>query len=1232
MLHVLYFLLFLCAASLPSRAQEAGTCGPSPLGAPCAQGGLAIASGAEPGLNLGAANPIHIVTGNKYQKETDLPANPNAAGIEIVRHYNSLDRRVSVVGPGWSLSYDNRLFHTGGRWQIVQADGSRVSFSGSGNQPLSNRHGTLKPDGKHWVWRWPTGRQLWFDAEGYLLRLTDGPEFKLDIQRNAQAGPLKGTISSVRNSRGHSLAFTYRTENGQAYLDYIDSALGRFRYQHERIDTAATAGTQRLSGMTRPDGMQRRYLYEPELQAGNAMALTGIVMLSADQRDSVRTNTWGYDSQGRAVLSVRGGPNSQTDKVSIVYPRLATPQQEGLTVVTDGAQQQTRFETAIRGGRHVLMRITGAGCPGCAAPGSQADYDEQGRLLDMNGTQVVRDVGGAIRRLEPLAYGWPELAFNYQSDGHRASWHSAITGTERITYNALSQPSQRLWANGDSVGYEYDAQRRPIRLTEKNAHHTQDSTLQWRGGLLVRIDHPNETETRQYDGQGRLKQRRLDRISAHSDARLRYTESFEYDVHHRLIVHNLPEGGSLRYRWNDQGRLAAIHWHDAQGQAHTVIDSTAGQAGYCHGNGLCLDTALDQQGQARRLTLTHGPDTFWVQHQGYDQHGRVQYETHNVPAQGHSESYRYVYDNRSRLIGAQGGHLPRKAATTGADTIWYAWNDDGSLAASRTHNATYLPALRRDASGLPLNLDGIDMAYGPNRRLSEVRRQGQTLASYAHNAFGHRLVKRSKLANVDYFYLNNQVVAEGRKAALPAGSGPGISRRYIYAGQVPVGLIDYPASSSGRAHLYAVHADLIGAPRLLTDTQQQIRWLATYSPTGSVTQIAGDLALDLRLPGQILDAETGWHDNLLRTYQPQAGHYLEPDPLGPVPGNQALGYANQQARRYADPLGLLLFAFDGTRNSADTRSNVWKMSQTYRDGPVFYHSGPGNALYADWDAITAWQAGRIIDNQWQSLLNALEQSGNPTSPLPIDILGYSRGAALARHFGNLISQHVDRGLFSYNDSRRGLITACVDLRFIGLFDTVAQFGVAGSHNANYDLTIASAWEWVAHAVALHERRWLFPLISAADTRGDNTIEAPFIGAHADIGGGALPGDNDPSSPIGDLADVALNWMLWQARAASLRFDSGPASDREISNPIVHDERSALLRSIQDGDRSIHTAAGRPLHNYQNDHPQLGSRPRAETEKLIQRAEDWRSSAGADVGVVDMSGYAEWLHNELGWRV
>ncbi|OYV48649.1 MAG: hypothetical protein B7X10_02800 [Burkholderiales bacterium 21-58-4] len=454
---------------------------------------------------------------------------------------------------------------------------------------------------------------------------------------------------------------------------------------------------------------------------------------------------------------------------------------------------------------------------------------------------------------------------------------------------------------------------------------------------------------------------------------------------------------------------------------------------------------------------------------------------------------------------------------------------------------------------MPTRYQGYTLEYGPNRRLTGASLPGHTPDVYRHNAFGQRIAKISAGTRTDYFYLNNQLAAESQapRAGAPdrhPAAQPNITRRYIYAGLTLVGLIDYPATGEGRATspgvLYAAHSDLLGAPRMVTDDQRKIRWLATYSPTGAARQIAGDLALDLRLPGQIADRSTGWHDNLLRTYLPELGQYLEPDPLGPVPANQALGYANQQAKRYVDPLGLLLFSFDGTRNSPVSQTNVWKMSQWYQDGPAFYQSGPGNPSHLNWDAVTAYSAPAIIDAQWQSLLDALDGAGRDI--IPIDILGYSRGAALARHFGNLLDQHIEQGLFSYTDSVRGLVTACLDLRFMGLFDTVAQFGLGGIDNTQYDLSIASAWGWVAHAVALQERRWLYPLVSAAGGPANNAVEAAFIGAHADIGGGTDTDDKGQPNSRGDLSDVALNWMLWQARAALLRFDTAPLSDREIT--------------------------------------------------------------------------------------
>src|SRR5690606_29827731 len=106
---------------------------------------------------------------------------------------------------------------------------------------------------------------------------------------------------------------------------------------------------------------------------------------------------------------------------------------------------------------------------------------------------------------------------------------------------------------------------------------------------------------------------------------------------------------------------------------------------------------------------------------------------------------------------------------------------------------------------------------------------------------------------------------------------------------------------------------------------------------------------------------------------------------------------------------------------------------------------------------------------------------------------------------------------------------------------------------------------------------------------------------------------------------------WQARAATLRFGTIGPEHRVITEPILHDQRPELLRSVQDGDRSVEDSKGGLQHNYQDDHPRLGRAQRESAEAAIHRAENWRSQAGDEVGRVDMTGYAQWLQRELGWQ-
>ncbi len=133
----------------------------------------------------------------------------------------------------------------------------------------------------------------------------------------------------------------------------------------------------------------------------------------------------------------------------------------------------------------------------------------------------------------------------------------------------------------------------------------------------------------------------------------------------------------------------------------------------------------------------------------------------------------------------------------------------------------------------------------------------------------------------------------------------------------------------------------------------------------------------------------------------------------------------------------------------------------------------------------------------------------------VDIVGFSRGAALAISFANEIAD-------KFGD---------VGVRFIGVWDIVAQFGAPGKRlNAGHNVRMPSNVKRCYHAMALDERRLLFPLTRLAGT-GQNEaprlVEAWFRGVHSDVGGG---------NGNGGLNWISLNWMFENARREGLKMD------------------------------------------------------------------------------------------------
>jgi RHS repeat-associated protein len=83
----------------------------------------------------------------------------------------------------------------------------------------------------------------------------------------------------------------------------------------------------------------------------------------------------------------------------------------------------------------------------------------------------------------------------------------------------------------------------------------------------------------------------------------------------------------------------------------------------------------------------------------------------------------------------------------------------------------------------------------------------------------------------------------------------------------------------------------------------QLDWSATFRPFGEAHAITGTESLALRLPGQLLDPETGFHQNWHRDYDPRLGRYLQSDPIGLDGGLNTYAYVGGNPIGRIDPTG-----------------------------------------------------------------------------------------------------------------------------------------------------------------------------------------------------------------------------------------------------------------------------------------------------------------------------------------
>jgi len=278
-----------------------------------------------------------------------------------------------------------------------------------------------------------------------------------------------------------------------------------------------------------------------------------------------------------------------------------------------------------------------------------------------------------------------------------------------------------------------------------------------------------------------------------------------------------------------------------------------------------------------------------------------------------------------------------------------------------------------------------------------------------------------------------------------------------------------------------------------------------------------------------------------------------------------------------------LYAFDGTWNDSrapDEKRDFKKDTNIHRFRVLYrkkheYVDGVGSR-FGFIGKMIGGLTGAGAQQRLDELFEALKVN-YASGDTDIDIIGYSRGAAIARMFVHRIA-----GSFDSLSVGGKLLTKPPAVRFLGLFDTVASFGVPW--DANEHSFVADIPEYVEntfHAMALDETRETFGIERCIGNRRKIT-EVWFRGSHGDIGGNAtytVKTKEDTSNRR--RSDIALNWMLSKAAACGVpvpteieseivdkQEDEAPVTVR--SEPISIGKVGTLSRRLHIGDFVHHT--------------------------------------------------------------
>lgn len=565
------------------------------------------------------------------------------------------------------------------------------------------------------------------------------------------------------------------------------------------------------------------------------------------------------------------------------------------------------FATQIIAGYDALRRLTELSTPD--GSDSKYRYDEQGNLAE------VIDARNLVTR------------YTYDGFGNLMKLQSADSGVTKFWYDAAGNNIKKLDARGVEALYSYDALNRRTEITypaspAESVSYTYDydGFSDYSKGYLSYInDADGYVVVGSYDPFGNVLSKIdwLSTVSAGSD--------YIYDGANRVTGVTYPSGRLVTYTRNDLGQITQVQLQDNTSAPLQMLVSNVTYkpfgpiSGLSFGNGVDTEWLYDSDYRLGRITTTSVPRWDYTYH--YDQAGNIDELTDQVG----SNDRLYTYDKVNRLM------LDNKPIFGSLGYIQYDYDRGGNrilwkqgTSSTLEFEQNYVETSNRqiehgttlllyDDAGNLTNYGSRVFGYDSANRMS-LSIVGSTSTSYRYNGLGQRTTKLATTSGntvITHYDYDKDGKYLGQIQANPNGTFVQ-GDEYIWLDDMPIAQVHtvYGVNNAiASQQLTYIHADHLNTPRAMTNSGKKVVWKWESEAYGrNAPNTDPDLdgvvsRLDLRFPGQIADAETGFYYNMNRYYDPITGRYTQSDPIGLAGGLNLYAYVNGNPIRYADPTG-----------------------------------------------------------------------------------------------------------------------------------------------------------------------------------------------------------------------------------------------------------------------------------------------------------------------------------------